>query len=157
MTTTKIITGSKFPIFNLPATDYDSYTNEQIKKQFVLFVYPTDGTPSCTKEAIGFSNHVDDFDDFDTLVIGLSKDGISKHKVFIKKNNLKINLLSDENLELIKSLGCWTEKAMYGKTYMGTERTTFLVSKEGLILHIWRKVKVPGHVEEVLNTVKQLR
>ena len=157
MVETNTLIGSQFPAFTLPATQNDICSNETLTRQFVLFVYPADGTPSCTKEAISFSQNVKNFDELNTTVIGLSKDGITKHRNFVEKNELKINLLSDVNLELIKPLGCWKEKSMYGKPYMGTERTTFLISKDGLFKHIWNKVKVPGHVEEVLNIVKQLR
>ena len=153
-----ITTGSNFPSFSLPSTE-GTYTNQNLKTGFfsVIFIYPADSTPTCTREAIDFSNKISDFNKFKTNVVGLSKDSLTKHRKFISNNNLKVLLVSDEELILIKLLDAWKEKLMYGKKYMGVERTTILISLEGKILHIWRKVKVNGHVDEVLQKIKEVK
>ncbi|MEM6374414.1 MAG: thioredoxin-dependent thiol peroxidase [Pseudomonadota bacterium] len=125
-------------------------------KKVVLYFYPKDDTPGCTKEAIGFTESVDDFDGLDTVILGVSKDSVSKHDKFIAKHDLKIALLSDEAGDVCERYGVWVEKNMYGKKYMGIERATFLIGPDGKIAQVWRKVKVPGHVDAVLDAVRAL-
>jgi peroxiredoxin Q/BCP len=122
----------------------------------VLYFYPKDDTPGCTKEAIGFSEERAAFEAQNALVVGVSRDTVQKHDKFISKHDLRIPLISDEDGRLCEAFGTWVEKNMYGKTYMGIERATFLISPEGEVLKIWRKVKVPGHVEEVLSQIQTL-
>jgi peroxiredoxin Q/BCP len=122
----------------------------------VLYFYPKDDTPGCTKEAIGFSEERAAFEAQNALVVGVSRDSVQKHDKFISKHDLRIPLISDEDGRLCEAFGTWVEKNMYGKTYMGIERATFLISPEGEVLKIWRKVKVPGHVEEVLSQIQSL-
>ncbi|MCG3267495.1 thioredoxin-dependent thiol peroxidase [Yoonia sp. I 8.24] len=123
-------------------------------KNVVLYFYPRDDTPGCTKEAIGFTESVADFDALNTIVLGVSKDPIKKHDKFVAKHDLKIALLSDEDGDVCERYGVWVEKNMYGKTYMGIERATFLIGPDGVIKQAWRKVRVPGHVDAVLETLR---
>ena len=122
----------------------------------VLFFYPRDNTSGCTREAKDFTENLNQFDSTNVSVIGISKDSVESHKKFINKQNLAISLLSDENGKVCEDFGVWKEKSMYGKTYMGIERSTFIINGEGLIVREWRKVKVAGHVNEVLNEIKNL-
>ena len=121
----------------------------------VLFFYPRDNTSSCTREAKDFTENLNLFYGAKVNVFGVSKDSIESHKKFIKKQNLEISLLSDENGTVCKDFGVWKEKSMYGKTYMGIERSTFIIDGKGLIIKEWRKVKVPGHVKEVLQVIEK--
>ena len=123
-------------------------------KQVVLYFYPKDDTPGCTKEAIGFTEMDSEFAEAGAVVLGVSKDSVTKHDKFIKKHDLGVILLSDEDSDVCERYGVWVEKNMYGKKYMGIERATFLIGTDGAIKQIWRKVKVPGHVEAVLEAVK---
>jgi peroxiredoxin Q/BCP len=126
-------------------------------KYLILYFYPKDDTPGCTKEAIGFSEASAAFDAQNAMVVGVSRDTVKKHDKFVGKYDLRIPLISDEEGSLCEAFGTWVEKSMYGKTYMGIERATFLISPDGKVLHIWRKVKVPGHVEEVLAQLQSLK
>ncbi|MEM9785339.1 MAG: thioredoxin-dependent thiol peroxidase [Pseudomonadota bacterium] len=152
---TQPATGDVAPDFNLPRDG-----GEMIKlsdfagKKVVLYFYPKDDTPGCTKEAIGFTDAVNAFADLDTIVLGVSKDSVKKHDKFVAKHDLKIALLSDEDGDVCERYGTWVEKKMYGKTYMGVERATYLIGADGKIAEVWRKVKVPGHVDAVLEAVK---
>ena len=125
-------------------------------KKVVLYFYPKDDTPGCTKEAIGFTDMIDDFAAADTVILGVSKDSVKKHDKFVTKHELKIALLSDEDGDVCERYGTWVEKSMYGKTYMGIERATYLIGADGKIAQVWRKVRVPGHVEEVLEAAREL-
>ena len=125
-------------------------------KTVLFFIYPKDDTASCTKEAQNFSNYEAQFVELGVQVFGISKDSIQSHNKFSSKYSLTVELLSDESVGFIKSMGAWVEKQMYGKTYMGVERTSLLISDNGKLLKIWRKVRVPGHVEEVIETIKKL-
>ena len=120
----------------------------------VLFFYPRDNTSSCTREAKDFTENLSIFDRAKVSVFGVSKDSIKSHDKFIKKQNLTISLLSDENGTVCEDFGVWKEKSMYGKTYMGIERSTFIIDGSGLVIKEWRKVKVPGHVNEVLQVIE---
>ncbi len=122
----------------------------------VVFFYPKDNTPGCTKEAIGFTEAAEEFSKLGVELVGISKDSIKSHEKFIEKQNLNIILLSDEHGTVCEDFDVWTEKSMYGKTYMGIERSTFLIDGSGQVVQEWRKVKVPGHVEEVLAAAKNL-
>lgn len=129
--------------------------NKILGKTTLFFIYPKNDTSSCTKEAQGFSDLINEFISNDVEVFGVSKDSIQSHIKFIAKYSLKVELLSDEKLEFISSIGAWVEKTMYGKHYMGVERTSVLISNNGQILKIWRKVRVPGHVQQVFDTIKE--
>ena len=122
----------------------------------VLFFYPRDNTSGCTREAKGFTENIELFNNLNINVFGISKDSITSHEKFIKKQNLTIPLLSDEAGSVCEDFGVWKEKSMYGKIYMGIERSTFIIDGSGSVTHEWRKVKVANHVAEVLETVKKL-
>jgi len=122
----------------------------------VLFFYPRDNTSGCTREAKDFTENIGLFNNLNINVFGISKDSITSHEKFIKKQNLTIPLLSDEAGSVCEDFGVWKEKSMYGKIYMGIERSTFIIDGSGSVTHEWRKVKVANHVAEVLETVKKL-
>ena len=122
----------------------------------VLFFYPRDNTSGCTREAKDFTENIELFNNLDINVFGISKDSITSHEKFIKNQNLSIPLLSDEAGSVCEDFGVWKEKSMYGKIYMGIERSTFIIDGSGSVTHEWRKVKVVNHVAEVLETVKKL-
>lgn len=125
-------------------------------KMVVLFFYPRDDTTGCTKEAIEFSSALDEFSQLNTTVVGVSKDTMKSHAKFIEKHGLSVPLISDADGTICEDFGVWVEKNMYGKKFMGIERSTFLIGADGKILNIWRKVKVPGHVDDVLGAVREL-
>ena len=125
--------------------------SELAGKKLVVYFYPKDDTPGCTKEALEFSNLKNDFDKKNVNIIGVSKDSIEKHQKFISKYKLNLNLASDEDLKICETFKVWVEKSMYGKKYMGIERSTFLFDENLQLIKSWRKVKVNGHAEEVLN------
>lgn len=122
----------------------------------VLFFYPRDDTPGCTKESIGFSEHLQAFADAGVQVFGISRDTVAKHDKFVAKHSLTVPLLSDEDGSVCEAYGVWVEKNMYGKKSMGIQRATFLIDAEGKIARIWPKVKVDGHVAEVLEAAEEL-
>lgn len=122
----------------------------------VLYFYPKDDTPGCTTEAIDFTAHAADFAAAGATVLGVSKDPVASHDKFVKKHGLGIALISDAEGDICERYGTWVEKAMYGKKYFGIERTTVLIDGEGRIARVWSKVKVPGHVAEVLAAVRAL-
>lgn len=154
---TELSVGAQAPDIHLPR-DGGTMTGLQdfAGKPVVVYFYPKDDTPGCTKEAIGFTEAVDAFAAAGAVILGISKDSVKKHDKFIAKHDLKIALLSDEEGDVCERYGTWVEKSMYGKTYMGIERATFLIGPDGKIAQIWRKVKVPGHVEAVLDAVRSL-
>lgn len=156
MTTINI--GDTAPHFNLPSEgEIDtSLDSASLAQPYVIYFYPKDDTPGCTKEAIGFTAHKAEFDALGVKIIGVSKDTQAKHNKFICKHSLDLTLVSDEEGTLCESYGVWVEKSLYGRKYMGIERATFLVDADGKIAHIWRKVKVNGHVEDVLEKAKAL-
>lgn len=152
---THLNVGDTAPEINLPRDGGEMVTLADFAgKKIVLYFYPKDDTPGCTKEAIGFTEAVDAFAAADTVVLGVSKDSVKKHDKFVAKHELKIALLSDEEGNVCERYGTWVEKKMYGKTYMGVERATFLIDADGKIAQVWRKVKVPGHVDAVLEVVR---
>lgn len=149
--------GDKAPAFTLPRDGGQSVKLGQLKgKTVVLFFYPKDDTSGCTKEAVGFSEHIEAFKSAGAEVIGISPDSVKSHDKFRDKHDLKVTLLSDEEKTTLEAYGVWVEKSMYGKKYMGVERSTFIIGKDGKIEKSWRKVKVPGHVEQVLEAVQAL-
>jgi peroxiredoxin Q/BCP len=132
-------------------------SSDQFKgKRFVLYFYPKDDTSGCTSEAKAFSAAKSAFDKAACEILGISRDSVAAHDKFKKKHGLKINLASDEAGAVTEAFGVWVEKALYGRKYMGIERATFLIDEQGLIRHIWRKVKVQGHVEAVLEALTDL-
>lgn len=147
--------GQTAPDFNL-ATDGDgSIKLSNFKSQaVVIYFYPKDDTSGCTKEAIAFSEHAHEFANLNVLVVGISPDSVTSHNKFKAKHNLSIILASDPEKIVAQAYGVWIEKIMYGRTYMGIERSTFLVAPDGKLAKIWRKVKVPGHTEAVLEAAK---
>jgi len=150
--------GDKAPNFRLATDGGGEVSLAALKGQpFVLYFYPKDDTSGCTKEAIGFSESLKKFAAQGVAVIGVSKDSATSHDKFKAKYKLKIVLASDPETQTALSYGVWVKKSMYGRTYMGMERATFLVDAKGVIREIWRKVKVPGHVETVLATAKALK
>ena len=150
--------GDKAPEFDLPTNGGGSLSLASLKDQnVVLFFYPKDNTSGCTREAIGFSEVLKEFETCNTRVFGVSKDSVKSHDKFVEKQRLKTTLMSDEDLKIIKDYGVWKEKSMYGRKYMGVERSTFLIDGNGLITKVWRKVKIAGHVEEVLMAARDLQ
>ena len=146
------LVGKKLPNFTLKTNKRDNLTNTDLKgSKKVIFIYPKNDTSSCTKENIIFSENIKEFERLKINVFGLSKDGIESHLKFINKYKLKIELISDPDIFLIKKLGSWIKKSMYGKEYMGVERSTFFIDENNTISEIWRKVKVNGHVQHVLD------
>ena len=153
---TDLATGDKAPKITLPRDGGTSVSLSDFAGQkVVLYFYPKDDTPGCTTEAIGFTEMATEFAAAGAVVLGVSKDPVKKHDKFVAKYELGIALLSDEDGDVCERYGTWGEKSMYGKTYMGIERATFLIGADGTISHIWRKVKVPGHVGAVLAAVKE--
>lgn len=147
----------KSPDFTLPLADGGEIQLSALGGQaVVLFFYPRDDTPGCTKEALAFSALLPEFETAGAKVIGISKDSVAKHEKFRDKHELTVPLASDEHGSTCEDYGVWREKSMYGKTFMGIERSTFLIGADGKILRVWRKVKVPGHAEEVLEAVRDL-
>ncbi|MGF6860170.1 peroxiredoxin Q/BCP [Rhodobacteraceae bacterium MBR-64] len=145
------------PDFTLPRDGGETLTLSALRPApVVLFFYPKDNTPGCTREASEFSARIADFDAAGVRVVGISKDSVKSHDRFIAKHALAMPLVSDEHGTTCEDYGTWVEKSMYGKTYFGIERTTFLIDGAGRIARVWRKVKVPGHVQEVLEAVRAL-
>lgn len=157
MMSTKLGRGDKAPVFELPSDQakpckLKSYAG----KKLVLYFYPKDDTSGCTKEAIDFSALREEFDKIETAILGISPDSPVTHGKFKTKHKLNLDLASDETKAVLEAYGVWTEKSMYGRKYMGVERTTFLIGKNGKIAEIWSKVKVPGHAEAVLAAARAL-
>lgn len=149
--------GQKAPEFDLPdETGNNVKLSDFAGKNIVLYFYPKDNTPGCTTESIGFSELKAEFESHNTVILGASKDSVKKHQNFIKKRNLTVKLLVDEEGTLCEDYTVWRLKKFMGREFMGIERATFLIGDDGVIKHIWRNVKVKGHVEEVLETVKAL-
>jgi peroxiredoxin Q/BCP len=149
--------GDKAPSFNLPTDGGDNISLKDLKGEtVVLYFYPKDDTPGCTKEACAFRDALSDFSKVKAKVIGVSKDPVKKHDKFKEKYDLTFPLASDEDGAVCEAYGAWVEKSMYGRKYMGIDRSTFLIDGKGIIRAIWRKVKVPGHVDEVLKAAQEL-
>ncbi|MDC1090224.1 thioredoxin-dependent thiol peroxidase [Emcibacteraceae bacterium] len=149
--------GQKAPDFNLLDVNGENMSLSTFKgKNIVLYFYPKDDTPGCTKESIAFSELKNEFEANNTVILGASKDSVKKHQNFIKKHDLTVKLLVDDEGKLYEDYTVWVMKKLYGREYMGIERATFLIGADGNIKNIWRKVKVKGHAEEVLEAVKSL-
>lgn len=149
--------GKKAPDFNLPTDGGGSLKLSSLKgRNVVLYFYPKDDTPGCTKEACGFRDALPDFSKLDAEIIGASKDSPAKHDKFKAKYELPFTLVSDEEGKMIEAYGSWVEKNMYGRKYMGIDRSTFLIDTKGVICRIWRKVKVKDHVAEVKAALEEL-
>jgi len=149
--------GEKAPGFALPADGSGRLKLSDFKgKPVVLYFYPKDDTSGCTKEAIAFTGVADKFAGLGVEILGVSPDSVASHEKFKAKHGLAVRLISDEEKTLASAYGVWVEKSMYGRKYMGVERATFLIDPKGKIAKVWRKVKVPGHAEEVLKAVQEL-
>jgi len=149
--------GDQIPAFSLPADDGRVFTRESLRgKNTVLYFYPKDDTSGCTKEACDFRDAFPQFGKIDAQVIGVSPDSVESHRKFKKKYSLPFTLLADEKHELADQFGVWKEKSMYGRKYMGIERTTMLIDPSGRVARIFPKVRVPGHVEEVETALREL-
>lgn len=149
--------GDAAPGFTLPTDGGGEVSLSEFKGQkLVIYFYPKDDTPGCTRESQGFRDHLSGFEALNTAVLGISKDSVARHDKFKAKYDLNFPLGSDENGDVCERYGVWVEKSMYGKKYMGIERATFLIDEAGKIAQIWRKVKVPGHVEEVQKAAEGL-
>jgi peroxiredoxin Q/BCP len=147
--------GDQAPNFDLPANDGRRVSlSEHSGKTVVLYFYPKDNTEGCTLEAIDFTRLKGEFDAAGAAIIGISPDSARKHDNFCRKHGLAITLGSDEDLQAAQAYGVWVEKQMYGRKYMGIDRSTFLIGPDGKIRRIWRKVRVKGHAEEVLEAVR---
>lgn len=152
----KLNEGDKAPDFTLPTNNDGSFTLSDQKTPVILFFYPKDDTSGCTKEAIEFSQHLDEFKKLGCVIAGMSPDPAKKHDKFIAKHELTTTLISDEEKTTLDAYGVWIEKSMYGKKYMGVNRTTLIIGSDQTILKAWIKVKVPGHVDEVLAAAQEL-
>ena len=150
-------TGDKAPAFSMPTDGGGTVSLADLKgKNVILYFYPKDNTPGCTTEACGFRDLMPDFSGANAEIIGVSKDSVAKHDNFKAKYDLPFTLGSDAETTVCEDYGVWKEKNMYGRKFMGIERSTFLIDGDGVIRGVWRKVKVKGHVDEVLETVKAL-
>ncbi len=153
----KLEIGNAAPLFALKSDEGNEIELSELKgKNVVLYFYPKDDTPGCTIEAQDFTKKIKEFEKRDCVVLGVSKDNIASHCRFIEKYDLSFNLLADEDGETCEEYGVIKEKSMFGKKYMGIDRSTFLIDKMGKIAQIWRSVKVNGHVEEVLAALAKL-
>ena len=149
--------GDKAPAFTLPRDGGEIVSLEALKgKPVVLFFYPKDDTSGCTAEAIAFTALKPEFDKLGVAVVGMSPNSVKSHDKFIAKHDLDIPLVADEEMSALEAYGVWVEKSMYGRKYMGVERSTVLIGADGTIVELWRKVKVPGHAEEVLAAARAL-
>ena len=157
MKETKLKIGDNAPNFCLLNQDEKEICLEDYKgKNVVLYFYPKDNTPGCSMEAMMFTKYKPEFEKYNTTILGVSKDSCSSHRKFIENKNLNLTLISDENKEIHEKYGVWRLKKFMGKEFLGTIRTTFLIDDIGKIKNIWNNVKVKGHVEEVLENVKNL-
>ena len=150
--------GKKAPAFTLPSSTGSKVRLSQYQgeKNVVLYFYPKDNTPGCTQEACDFRDNFERLHNADTVVLGISPDGLGSHQKFVEKFQLPFPLLADEDHAVAEKYGVWGEKKMYGKTFMGIQRATFLIGKDGKIAAVWPKVKVNGHVDEVAAKIAEL-
>ncbi len=147
--------GDNAPDFTLPTDGGGELTLSSLRgKKVVLYFYPKDMTPGCTTEAEGFRDAIRDFAKADTEIVGVSKDSVKRHDNFIAKHDLPFRLVSDADGAACEAFGVWVEKKNYGRTYMGIERSTFLIDEQGKIAEVWRKVRVKGHVDKVLEAAR---
>jgi peroxiredoxin Q/BCP len=148
--------GERAPDFALETVDGTVRLSDFAGRKLVLYFYPKDDTPGCTTEAIDFSGLSDRFAAADTAVLGVSKDSLRSHERFAAKHNLAVRLASDPDGTVIEAYGAWVEKSMYGKKYMGIDRSTFLIGRDGTVAEVWRKVSVKGHAAAVLKAAEAL-
>lgn len=149
--------GDPAPPFDLPTAGGGRVSLASLKgKPAVLYFYPKDDTPGCTQEALNFTEKAKQFAAAKAAVIGVSRDSAARHEKFAAKHGLNVTLAADEDGLACEAYGVWGEKKLYGRSYMGVERATFLIDAKGRIARVWRKVRVPGHVEEVLTAVQSL-
>ena len=149
--------GNKAPAFNLPGNDGKKHRlSDYLGKKVVLYFYPRDNTPGCTTEACDFRDNMAKLKRKGTVVFGVSKDSIASHEKFIAKHDLNFVLLADEDIKTHEKYGVWGEKNLYGKKSMGCIRSTFLIDEKGKLVKAWSKVRVKGHVDAVLETIKSL-
>ena len=149
--------GDKAPDFDLP-TDTGRVSLSALKgKNIVLYFYPKDDTAGCTSEALQFSSEVEEFQKLGAVIIGVSKDSVASHAKFRAKHDLTIELAADPMGDIVEAYGAWVEKSMYGRKYMGIDRSTFLNDRESVVREVWRKVKVPGHIKAVMNAAKAIK
>jgi peroxiredoxin Q/BCP len=149
--------GDKAPDFTLPADGGGKVSLKDLRgKTIILYFYPKDDTSGCTAEACAFRDQLPDFSKAKATVLGVSRDSVASHDKFKKKYGLTFPLLADEKGKVTEAYGTWVEKSMYGRKYMGIDRSTFLIDGKGVIRGIWRKVKVPGHADEVLKAARGL-
>jgi peroxiredoxin Q/BCP len=152
----ELLPGAKAPDFSLSAHDGTRYSLRDLKgKKIVLYFYPKDDTSGCTKEACSFRDNLASIKKKGAIVVGVSPDPVPSHGKFVKKYDLNFPLLSDESKKMLSDYGVWQEKSMYGRKYMGVVRTTFIINEKGKITHIFPKVKVDGHTEEVLKALAE--
>jgi peroxiredoxin Q/BCP len=143
--------------FSVPADDGAAFSEaDLLGKRTILYFYPKDDTPGCTKEAQAFRDTIEAFQDAGVAVVGVSTDSVASHQRFKAKHGLNFPLLADQDRTLAEAFGVWVEKSMYGKKYMGLERASFLIDESGVVRQVWRKVKVPGHADAVLASAKAL-
>jgi peroxiredoxin Q/BCP len=147
--------GDKAPAIRVTASDGSSVDLSAPGRPLVLYFYPKDDTSGCTREAQDFTALAEDYAKAGVIVLGVSRDAMKKHEKFIDKYALAVPLVSDEDGRVSEAFGTWVEKSMYGRKYMGMERATYLIAAGGRVLKAWRKVKVPGHAQEVLNAAKE--
>jgi peroxiredoxin Q/BCP len=149
--------GQKAPAFSLPATGGGPVDLDRLRgRKAVIYFYPEDDTSGCTREAQEFQALKPEFAAADTEIIGVSADPLASHEKFQTKYGLDLTLASDEDRSMLEAYGVWVEKSMYGKKYMGIERTTLLIDRDGTVAQVWPSVKVPGHAQEVLEAAKAL-
>ncbi len=148
--------GQKAIDFCLPNEEEKEYCLKDFQgKWLVLYFYPKDNTSGCTREAVGFSEKIEEFKRLNCEIVGISPDTPKRHKNFIEKYDLKIKLLSDTEHKVLETYGAWGKKKMYGREYFGVIRTTYLINEKGIVVKTWEKVKVKGHIDDVLNTLKE--
>lgn len=157
MAKTALKPGDPAPPFDLPTAGGGRVSLSSLKgKRVVLYFYPKDDTPGCTLEALNFTENAKAFAKANAVVLGVSRDSVAKHDKFAAKHGLKVQLAADDEGVVTEAYGVWGEKTLYGRKFMGIERATFLIDPKGKIAHVWRKVRVPGHVEDVLKVVNAL-
>lgn len=147
--------GDKAPDFTLLSDENQKISLQGLRgKKIVLYFYPKDNTPGCTKEACDFRDHLPEFNTAKTVILGVSKDSVARHQKFKEKFVLPFTLLVDDQADVCSAYGVINKKSLFGKTFLGIQRSTFLIDEKGVIRAIWRKVKVPGHVKQVLNEIR---
>jgi peroxiredoxin Q/BCP len=148
--------GDKAPEFDLPVSGGKEtlHLKDLLGKKVILYFYPKDDTPGCTKEACSFNDHLGSIKSSGAVVLGVSADSVESHGRFAEKYGLRFPLLSDPDKKTIKAYGVWKEKTLYGRTFMGIERSTFVIDEKGKIAAIFRKVKVDGHTEQILENIE---